>query len=169
MTPRKKSTKTGKKYFIKGKEEITDPTAPIVSDEFIDKQPEGDYSGQTLEVRSKTHLEADEGTGQHYILRTYEFATDPKYIREGLPDAQVIFESHMKGIAGMLWADGFTPVTELQPRIIFRKDKVKYLIMVWARPSVGQIVTDKSITLSEIAHTTTHAGNSHSRQNTNKV
>lgn len=162
MTKRKASTISKEKYFIKGKDEITD-SSPIVSDEFLDKQPEGDYIGQSIQVNSQTRLEDDLGTGQELILRTYEFATDPKYIKEGLPDAQVLFESHMKGIAGMLWSDGFTPVTALQPRIIFTTNKTKYLIMVWATPSLGQVVLEKTQTLSE------YARQNHARQDTNKV
>ncbi len=150
MTKAKKSTKQVK-YFIKGKEEITDKFAPAISDEFIDKQPEGDYSGQTIEVHSDTHLEQDAGTGESFILRTYEFRTSPEFLQGKFPSFQEIFDSHIKGIAGMLWGDGLTPATDLEPRIVLSKDKSKYLIMVWARPSIGQTIIEKPYTLGEIA------------------
>ncbi len=162
MTKVRKSTTKAKKFFIKGKEKVTDLDAPVVSDEFIDKQPEGEYTGQTIEVHSDTKLEDDKGTGDAYILRTYEFGTNPEFLMK-MPDAQTIFDSHMRGISGMLWSDGMTPVTDLEPKIIFSKDRRKYLIMVWAKPSIGQTILETTKTLSE------YARESHSRNDSNKV
>lgn len=170
MPKKKEQKEVQKEFYIKGKQEIKDPTAPVISDEFIDKQKEGDYIGQTIEVHSETNLEQDLGTGAVHIMRTYEFKTDPQLLHQvknqkaKFPPNQELFNSHSRGIAGMLWSDGFTPVTDLEPRVLFSKDKSKYLIMVWATPSLGQIVTDKINTLSEIAH-----GQNNSRKNTNKV
>lgn len=145
--------KDKKQFFIKGKDIITDPDAPIVSDEFIDKREDGEYTGQTIEVQSETKLEQDTGTGNAIVLRTYEFRVHPDYLKPEakLPHPQEIFQSHMKGIAGMLWSDGLTPETGIDPRIIFSRDKKTYLIMVWASPQIGQVLTEKPKTLSEIA------------------
>lgn len=148
----KKSIKQDK-FYIKGKEEIKDLDAPVVSDEFLDKrQPEGDYHGQTIEVRSKTKLEEDLGTGEAVIMRSYVFASNPQLFLNGRPDSQEIFQSHMKGIQSMLWADGLSPAVEIEPRLIFAPDNKTYLIMVWARPSIGQAVIENTRTLTEIIH-----------------
>jgi hypothetical protein len=143
-----------KKYFIKGKEEITDTDAPVISDEFIDKVDGDEYRGQTIEVQSDTKLEDDLGTGDPIVMRAYEFATDPRLLQPNtqFPMAQEFFDSHMKGIAGMLWGDGLTPETEIEPRLIFSKDRRTYLITVWARPQLGQAVLETPKTLSEIAN-----------------
>ncbi len=154
--PKKKAEK--KEYFIKGKQIITDPSAPVISDEFIDVQPEGEYRGQTIEVQSETKLEDDLGVGSPFVLRSYEFRTDPQLLHDirnkkaTFPSNQELFNAHAKGIAGMLWSDGLTPEISLDPVIIFSKDQSTYLIMVWAKPSLGQSVIDTPKTLSQIVH-----------------
>lgn len=140
------------KYFVQGKDEIVDPDAPVVSGEFIDKQEEGDYHGQTIGVTSKTKLEEDLGTGDVILLRTFEFGANPEMFKNGEPSGQDVFNSHMKGILGMLWGDGLQPVPEIEPKLIFSKDRSKYLIMVGARPSLGQSVLETPKTLTEIIH-----------------
>lgn len=146
-------------YFIKGKDIITDPDAPTIEGEFVDNsRPEGKYQGATLEVHSQTHLESDLGMGKPYIMRTYQFKTDPSLlyqVRMGkvtFPTHQEIFASHLKGIAGMLWGDGLTPAIEIEPVLTFTPDRASYLIMVWATPSLGQSLLDKPQTLSQIVH-----------------
>lgn len=148
-----------KKYFIKGKEEITDLNAPVISNEFIDKQPEGDYQGQTIEVQSDTKLEADLGTGEVAILRTFRFTKNPEIFRTRIPSAQEIFESHKQGILGLLWQDGLTPDMNLEVKFI--PDREFYFIQIWARPQAGQVLIEKTKTLSEIIN--------EARPNTNKV
>ncbi len=140
------------KYFVQGKDEIVDPDAPVVSGEFIDKQEDGDYTGQSIEVKSKTKLEEDLGTGDIVLLRTYEFGANPEMFKDGEPSGQDVFNSHMKGILGMLWGDGLQPVPEIEPKLIFSKDRSKYLIMVGARPSLGQSILETPKTLTEIIH-----------------
>ncbi len=139
-----------KKYFIKGKEEITDLNAPVISNEFIDKQPEGDYQGQTIEVRSDTKLEEDLGTGEVAILRTFKFTANPEIFNKGNPSPQEIFESHRRGIEGLLWQDGMTPDKTLESKFILLDDRSAYFIQIWARPQMGQVTLDKTRTLSEI-------------------
>lgn len=144
--------KKQKEFFIKGKQTITDPDAPVISNEFVDVREDGTYQGQTIEVSSDTKLEQDTGTGEVFIMRTYEFGANPLMFKDGFPHPQELFNSHMKGIAGMLWQDGLSPATELEPRVIYTPDRKKYLIMVWARPSLGQSVIDTPKTLTEIIH-----------------
>src|SRR3990167_3741927 len=107
-----------KEFFIKGKQEITDTNAPVISDEFIDTtREEGDYVGQTIEVHSETKLEQDKGEGGGIAMRTFEFASNPMIFQHGIPDPQAIFNSHLKGIEATLWQDGLEPMTELEPRL----------------------------------------------------
>ncbi len=124
--------------------------APIVGGEFVTE--DGDWQGQTVQVESDTHLEDDHGTGEHVIIRTYEFAANPLQFGQRTPDYQELFDSHKKGIAALLWQDGLTPVPEIDPKIVISKNQDRYFIMVTARPSLGQSVLDKSQTLSEIAN-----------------
>ncbi len=126
--------------------------APLVGGEFIvEGAKEGELAqGQTVEVKSDTHLEDDLGTGEHVIVRMYQFAVNPEAFRQHIPTASELFESHRKGIAAMLWQDGLTPIVEQDPRVVFAKDKESYMIFVTARPSVGQTVLEKSFTLSEL-------------------
>lgn len=161
----KKSTKTPKeskkRYFIKDKEVITDPDAPVISNEFADFREEGVYQGQTIEVQSDTKLEEDHGTGEPYILRTFTFALSPELVNKGVPDSQDLFNAFSKGIESYLWTDGLIAVKELPPRIVFTKKKTHILIMVWAVPRLGQSVLETPKTLSEIIR--------ESRPNTNSL
>lgn len=161
MTQAKTSTtmpkKQKKEFYIEGKDEIKDVTAPVVGGEFITE--DGEWQGQNVEVKSDKHLEDDKGTGEAIVIRTYEFAMNPQTFREhelrtgNMPTAQDIFQEHRKGIMSLLWQDGLTPAEDIDPRIIFSKGTNTYLIMVGARPQMGQQVLDKPKTLSEIAET----------------
>lgn len=150
-------------FYVKGKDIIEDPLAPVVSDEFVDKtREEGDYQGQTIEVASKTKIEDDLGTGEAVVIRAYEFTTNPQLLRDitegktGWPDKQEFFNSHYKGIMGMLWSDGLQPVIEIEPRLIFSKDRRKYMIMVHARPALGHSLLHETQTLTEILNVPRH-------------
>lgn len=122
--------------------------APLVGGEFITEDNE--WQGQTVEVQSDTHLEDDHGTGEHVIIRQFEFIVNPETFAKHIPTLQDLFNDHQKGIAALLWQDGLTPILEIQPRIVFSKDNRKYSIFVTARPSIGQSVVDTSFTLSEL-------------------
>ena len=122
--------------------------APLVGGEFV--TTDGDWQGQTVEVQSEKHLEDDQGTGEHVVIRTYEFLVNKESFAKHTPSYQELFDEHKRGIAALLWQDGLTPIVEALPRIVFSKNNDKYFIMVTARPSVGQTVIDKSFTLSEL-------------------
>ncbi len=150
-------------FYIRGKDEIKNPDAPVISDEFIDTtREEGLYQGQTIEVRSDTKLEEDKGTGDVAILRTFRFTPNPEIFNVRMPSIDEIFASHQNGIMGLLWQDGMTPDKTLEPKFILSPDRSFYLIQVWARPSVGQTVIDETRTLSEIIKNDT-------RTNTNNL
>ena len=133
-----------------------DPTAPIVGGEFVTQ--EGDWRGQTVEVKADTKLEADTGVGEAIIWRFYEFAANPQVFHDyekangRMPFAQEIFQSHAKGILALLWQDGLRPAEEFPPRLIISKKKDRYLIHVAARPQLGQTILEKTKTLTEIAN-----------------
>lgn len=146
--PKKKPEQ--KRYFIKDKEVITDSSAPVISNEFIDTVDGDEYRGQTIEVQSDTKLEADQGEGDPYILRTFNFALDPVLMKERKPNPQELFNAFSRGIEAMLWGDGLTVVSELEPRLIFTKKKTHVLIMVWAKPRMGQSILENPKTLTEI-------------------
>lgn len=157
--PKSKKVKAEKpkEFFIEGLQEITDPNAPVVSNEFIDKVDGNEYVGQTIEVKSDTKLESDLGEGAAVILRTFEFGASPLIFKNGMPHPQDIFNSHLNGIMSILWADGLQPAEEIEPRIIFSKDRTKYLIMIGAKTQRGQLSLEKNLleqsqTLSQIVH-----------------
>ena len=144
------------KQFYTEKDVILDPTAPVVGGEFVTE--EGDWRGQTVSVDSGIKLEDDIGTGEAVIIRTFEFGANPQVFKDyekkngHLPYAQEIFQSHMRGIMSMLWQDGLSPAEEIEPRLILSKKKDKYLIMVGAKPSLGNTILETPKTLSEIAN-----------------
>lgn len=155
MTKTKTSTTTPKPFYIAGKDEIKSD-APVVGGEFVTE--DGDWQGQTVEVQSDTKLEADKGTGEAVIIRTFEFALNPEVFRQheqrtgSQPTPQQIFIEHQKGVESFLWQDGLSPAYDIEPRVIFAKGTNKYLIMVGARPQKGQMIVDTPKTLSELAN-----------------
>lgn len=126
--------------------------APLVGGEFITE--DGDWQGQTVEATSDKHLEDDHGTGEHVILRTYQFLANPLAFSNHTPSVQDIFESHRNGITALLWQDGLTPRLDIPPQFVLAKDKKSYLFIVASTPSVGQSVLETSKTLSEIINET---------------
>lgn len=110
------------------------------------------WEGEEVMVESDTKLEADTGTGPVVILRTFEFGANPQVFKTHPPTNQELFDSHLKGIQAMLWSDGLKPMEEIEPRLIFSKNKKKYRIFVGCKPLLGQIVLERPQTLSEIAY-----------------
>lgn len=129
--------------------------APIVGGEFVTE--DGDWQGQTVQVQSDKHLEDDLGTGDPVVIRTYGFAVNVEAFSKHTPTSQEIFDGHKKGIAGLLWQDGLTPIEEVEPRVFLSKDKTRYFITVAAKPQLGQSIVDNTQTLSQIAN----AGSTH--------
>ena len=156
MTKAKKSTSKDK-FFIEGVDDIK-PGNPVVSGEFvIPDAKEGELAqGQTVSVEADTKFSDDHGTGEAVIIRTYEFAANPETFTQyekfhgHLPYAQEVFESHKVGIEAMLWGDGLMPDPSVETKLIFSKDKTRYLITVGARPMNGGSLPVNTQTLSEI-------------------
>lgn len=153
MTKAKKSTNKDK-FYVAGKEEIKDQDAPVVGGEF--QTEDGEWQGQTVTVSADTKFSDDLGTGDAVIIRTFEFLANPETFiqyekfNQHAPTAREIFESHRQGIAALLWGDGLTPTDKFEPRLVFSKDKTRYLITVGAKPMQGMTLSVKTQTLTEI-------------------
>lgn len=157
--PRAKKTAKAKEFFIKGKQDITDPDAPVISDEFVDIRGGNEYRGQTIEVRSDTHLEDDRGVGDPIYLKGFLFALNPEEFNKREYSAQEVFDMFSRGIESMLWTDGLSVDKDLAPTVTYKNQRTHVLITVWAKPR--HAILDKTKTLSEIARET--------RTNSNQV
>ena len=93
----------------------------------------------------------DEGKGDKFVLRHFEYALAPD-TDSSLLDRQQLFNHHWKEIELTLWEDGFTVIKEIDPRIIIENDK--YRIFVTCRPRVGlgvmTSINEEATTLQEI-------------------
>ena len=142
--PQKKSTKTAN-----------------IPEKFSIEDDNGIWEGEQIEASSETRLEDDTGTGREIVLRTFEFAINPESFKQHTPTKQELFDSHVRGIRGMLWADGLETFEEVEPRLIFSKNKKFYRICLACVPTRGNTVLEKPQTLSEITN--------ESSRNSNKV
>lgn len=108
------------------------------------------WNAKEIAVESETKITDDVGVGETVILRSFEFGVNPQAFQHKKPTSQEIFNSHLRGIESMLWADGLKPTDDVEPRLIFSKDKTHYRIFVAAKPMRGHILREKPKTLSEI-------------------
>lgn len=126
------------------------------------------YQAKTLEVESKTTLEDDKSQGEAITLRFFEFATNPEFFRTEknkkgrMPTPQELFNAHAKQIEIELWKDEWQPIPEVEPRIMFAKDKSHYRIVIGARPAKGSNLSLANIpqSLTQLIH-----GNSSTNSN----
>lgn len=107
-----------------------------------------------ITTQSDTKLENDLGLGKPVIIRSYEFAANPEAFKQHKPTKQELFNYHAKWILTQLWSDGLKPVEEVEPRVILNKRKTKYRIFVGAEPRQGQVLTEQTKTLAQLAHNT---------------
>lgn len=115
----------------------------------VDKDP---YDVEYAEAHSGVNLEDDRGEGGAAIIRRFEFGVNPQAFAEHQPTTQDLFNAHLKGIEIALWRDGLQPMTEIEPRLLFSKDKTRYAIFVGAVPAKGHLLHEKPQTLSEVLH-----------------
>ena len=141
--------KTYSKAKIKNKEGELPTDFIAVKDETGEK-----YHAKTVEAESKTKLQDDPGDGEAITLRFFDFAANPEAFKERMPTAQELFQSHLKQIEIELWKDQWQPVIEVEPRLLFAKDKSHYRIVIAAKPSKGSFLSyqEKPKTLAELAH-----------------
>lgn len=117
--------------------------------------PVGDdvnYDVRSLEVKSDTKLEEDEGTGGAAIVRMFEFGMNPEAFKQYQPTKQELFNSHYKGIELALWKDGLKVMPEVNPRIVVDEKAMRYQIFVGAQPMRGHILREQPKKLSELVH-----------------
>ena len=105
-----------------------------------------------IETQSTTHLEEDEGSGSPVIIRAFEYAANPEAFKQHVPTKQELFNYHHKQIEIALWADGFTVLDSINPKVMISRNKKKYRILVGAKPMKGRLVYTQPQTLSQIVH-----------------
>jgi hypothetical protein len=111
-----------------------------------------EHDAASIEAQSKAHLEDDRGEGNAAIIRCFTFGINPEAFQRGKPTKQDLFNAHIKGIEIMLWRDGMTPMTEVEPRILLDSKNMTYKIFVGAKPMRGHLLQEKPKTLTEVAH-----------------
>lgn len=110
------------------------------------------YNLESIEVKSDTHLEDDQGGGGAAIIRCFEFGVNPQAFMEAKPTKQQLFNSHLKGIELALWRDGMKVMPDVNPRILIDEKNLKYKIFVGAQPMRGHTLIEQPRTLSEQIH-----------------
>jgi len=108
------------------------------------------WEGEELGVESTTKLEEDGGTGQAIVLRFFDFAANPEVFKQHKPTANELFSSHRMGMDALLWKDGLNPCQEIEPRLIFSKDRSMYRFVVSCIPT--QALVDNPKTLKQLIH-----------------
>lgn len=105
------------------------------------------WEGEELAVESNYKLSDDKGEGRAVVLRFFEFGANTETFKIHKPTAQELFNTHIKGMESLLWRDGLKPFTDVEPRLMFSKDKTKYRFILAAIPLRGDIKTN---TLSQL-------------------
>lgn len=109
-----------------------------------------EWEGEEVQAKSKTVLEDDRGTGTPVVIRFFDFGANPKVFKEHKPTAQELFDGHRKGMESLLWRDGLRPYEGVEPRLMFSKNKMHYRFIITCIPSAGNVLTDKTQTLSQL-------------------
>lgn len=106
-----------------------------------------EWEGEEIQAQSKTKLESDPGTGEAIVLRFFDFGANVESFKKQKPTAQDLFNSHIRGMESTLWRDGLRPHEQIQPRLMFSKDKSHYRFIVACTPTM---LTDTPQTLSQL-------------------
>ena len=88
-----------------------------------DKIGDVQWEGEELGAESTTKITEDKGTGREVVLRFFDFGANPEVFKQHKPTAQELFDGHRKGLESLLWRDGLKPFEDVQPRLMFSKDK----------------------------------------------
>lgn len=117
--------------------------------------PTGDkeiqWEGEEITAQSNYKLEDDKGEGKAVILRFFDFAANPETFKYQKPTAQQLFNTHIRGIEALLWKDGLQPFSEVQPRLLFSKNKENYRFIIPCIGGKGHVLVDSPRTLSQLA------------------
>lgn len=133
-----KTIKTRGKFKAIEKDAVNAPTKDIK------------WEGEEVSAISDTKLEQDTGTGQTIDLRFFDFATNPEAFKDHQPTAQELFNTHWRGMLSIMWRDGWKPYDAIEPRFMFSKDKLHYRFIIACVPTLGNTVSDKPRTLTEL-------------------
>jgi len=89
-------------------------------------QKDLEWEAEQITAKSTTKITDDKGVGESIVLRFFSFAANPEKFHAHQPDAQHLFNEHIKGMESLLWGDGLKPHYQVQPRILFSVDGMKY-------------------------------------------
>ena len=109
-----------------------------------------EWEGEEVTTHSQINLEEDTGTGKEVILRFFDFGVNFQAFKNHKPSAQELFDNHRQGLESLMWRDGLRPFEEVEPRLIFSKDKKHYRFIIACTPTLNSVLTDKPQTLSQL-------------------
>lgn len=119
----------------------------------IDNEHNGvEWEATKGEVHSTTNLEDDLGIGKKVVLRIFNFGANPEMFRLRTPSKQELFDSCSGVLEAELLKDGLWPIKEVVPRLKIWENKKGFTIIVTAEAKFGESITDRSLTLTDIAH-----------------
>lgn len=118
-----------------------------------------DWQTKTLAAESDTKLDADTGEGKAVKLFFFDYTANPETFKLQKPTSQELFNIHLKQIEIQLWQRGWQIFPDVNPRLMFAKDKSHYRIVVAATQNRGTLLREQPQTLTEITHGRTN--NSH--------
>lgn len=131
----------------------TDHLGDVKAEAAFDNQVKDvDYDVRSIEAKSQTKIEDDEGYGNAIVIRTFTFGVNPAAFAQHRPTKQELFNSHFKGIEAALWRDGLKVVPEQNPQVVVSEDSSRYQIIVGAMPMRGHTLYQQPQTLKEIVH-----------------
>lgn len=111
-----------------------------------------EWEGEELQTMAKTGLDDDRGWGKAVILRFFEFGVNVAAFKRGKPTAQQLFDNHRKEIEHTLWLDNLTPFEEVEPRLMFSKNKKFYRFIIACLPRDQVSAQAHAKTLIELAN-----------------
>ena len=109
-----------------------------------------EWEGEEVQAHSETKLAQDIGVGQLVDIKFFDFAADFEVFKQHKPTAQELFDTHKKGILSLLWRDGLKPFEEVEPRLIFSRNKRYYRFIIACVSRVGAVITDTPRTLTQL-------------------
>lgn len=109
-----------------------------------------DWKVKDLAAQSETKITDDKGEGNAVKLFFFDYSANPQTFKEKQPTAQELFNIHIKEMEVKLWSQGWKPFTDVEPRLLFSKNKRNYRFIIGALPVHAFAVKEKPKTLSEI-------------------
>lgn len=143
-------------YMTRNNQKIKDVSKFGGVDELGQVQLDGHrHDASSVEAKSQTNLEHDEGVGDAVVIRCFTFQMNlekPEVFLECRPSKQELFNSHLRGIEMALFRDGMKIFPDSAPRLTFDVKKMQYSIFIAAKPMRGYLLEQRPQTLTEIVH-----------------